>query len=131
MATGTMLTADVIRQAYKDMWREKIDPNQLQRGLERMAMSPTFVQRNTVAGATAAPATVTGSRGKGMIMSRLRYSEGDRIPFDFLEVVQMSNRVMVFIAHNDQALQLEDGLDLFPSDQLITQLRLIMSPKPK
>lgn len=74
--------------------------------------------------------TLTGSCGKRMIRSRLHlFDDSGPVPFDFLEVVQMANRVVVFIAHNDQAIQVEDNLDLFPSDALITQLRLLMNPK--
>ena len=62
----------------------------------------------------------------GMIAMRLRLRDGDRSPFDFIQAHKAAeNKYFVFICQGDQAVTLEDD-DLFPSDRLITQLRLIM-----
>lgn len=62
----------------------------------------------------------------GMIAMRLRLCDGDRSPFDFIQAHKAAeNKYFVFICQGDQAVTLEDD-DLFPSDRLITQLRLIM-----
>ena len=46
--------------------------------------------------------------------------------FDFIAAHRKSDdKVVLFIVIKDQAVQLEDGFDLFPSDKLITQLRVL------
>lgn len=47
--------------------------------------------------------------------------------FDFIEATKLDDeRMVVFVAHKGQATIIEDGADLFPSDTLITQLRMLM-----
>lgn len=55
------------------------------------------------------------------ILARLRSLN----PFGFLQAIRSGQKVFVFLVHNEEALVIEDGWDLFPSDTLITQLRLI------
>jgi hypothetical protein len=50
---------------------------------------------------------------------------GERHGFDHLTVYGAKEKTFVFIAHKGQGQILEDDPALFPSDKLITQLRLI------
>lgn len=56
---------------------------------------------------------------------RLRISEGHQLPFQHLSTAWTGEKVFVFVVEHDQAVTLEDDANLFPSDVLITQLRLI------
>lgn len=60
-----------------------------------------------------------------MIYMRLRLLEGEKFPFDSLNTSLGKEKVFVFVVQDDKAVILEDSVDLFPSDTLITQLRLI------
>jgi hypothetical protein len=62
---------------------------------------------------------------KMWIAMRLRLPEGQRWPFDFLETHYAGEKVLVFAVIGDNHVVLEDAAELFPSDTLITQLRLI------
>lgn len=62
---------------------------------------------------------------KQMLAMRLRISEGDKLPFDDIHTSLGKEKVFVFVVQNDQAVTLEDDPLMFPSDTLITQLRLI------
>lgn len=65
------------------------------------------------------------SRLVSMIGMRLRIQEGARIPCDFITAHEAGDKVFVFVVHNGQPLVIEDDKDLFPSDKLVTQLRLL------
>ena len=60
-----------------------------------------------------------------MLAMRLRLSEGEKFPFDDIHTSLGKEKVFVFVVQNDQAVTLEDDPLMFPSDLLITQLRLI------
>lgn len=62
-----------------------------------------------------------------MIGMRLRLADGSRFPFDHISSHLCDDKVLVFIVpHNkSDAVILEDDPNLFPSDTLITQLRLL------
>lgn len=62
---------------------------------------------------------------KQMLAMRLRIKEGDLWGFDHIDTALGKEKVFVFILQDDKAAVLEDDLGLFPSDTLITQLRLI------
>lgn len=65
---------------------------------------------------------------EAMIFMRMGWvSAGQTVPLQHLSAVkaQKENKVFVFVVHNDQAVIIEDG-DLFPSDMLITKLRLLI-----
>lgn len=59
------------------------------------------------------------------IAMRLRIPQGSKHPFQHLSTAWTGEKVFVFVVENDQAVVLEDGSALFPSDTLVTQLRLI------
>jgi len=56
---------------------------------------------------------------------RLRVREGHKLPFQHLSTALAGDKVFVFVVVKDQAVTLEDDHLLFPSDTLITQLRLL------
>jgi hypothetical protein len=62
---------------------------------------------------------------KSMIAMRLRLEDGMKWPFDFLETHWHDDTVYVFLVANGKPVMLQDDAGLFPSDTLITQLRLI------
>lgn len=85
----------------------------------RMSSSTTVMQRPPLH-------EITDERTRKMwIAMRLRMVEGQRWPFDFLETHLSGERVLVFTAIGDKHVVLEDAAELFPSDTLVTQLRLI------
>jgi hypothetical protein len=60
-----------------------------------------------------------------MIRMRLGLTPGAPLPFQFLEHYKVSSeKHIVFVVQGGKPVIIEDG-ELFPSDQLITQLRLI------
>lgn len=75
---------------------------------------------------------LVGIGGKGysllqMIAMRLHLNEGETYPFDFMEAHRIDeSKVVVFLVNDKQPMMLEDDGHLFPSDLLITKLRLIM-----
>lgn len=60
-----------------------------------------------------------------MIAMRLRLHEGQKIPYHDLFTSLAGDKVFVFVVQDNQAVTLEDDAALFPSDTLITQLRLL------
>ncbi|CAB4124850.1 hypothetical protein UFOVP55_33 [uncultured Caudovirales phage] len=61
-----------------------------------------------------------------MIMMRLRITEASTIPFNHISTGLGGDHVFVFIVQSDEPITLRDDVALFPSDTLITQLRLLM-----
>lgn len=106
------------------------------------------VQAGGVAGAIQqwAPQTMTDpfkyrtedDRLFNMICSRMRWNEHDPYllmpakepPFQKISAHRLNpDTVVVFVIQNGKAILLEDGVDLFPSDTLVTQLRLLAETK--
>ena len=77
----------------------------------------------------AAAATSQGGTPLGLvdlIAMRLRIPPNATMPFEFIEAHRIDeDRVVVFLVHNQQPLMIEDDGSLFPSDTLVTQLRLL------
>jgi len=63
---------------------------------------------------------------EAMIYMRLRFAPGMKIPLDFLRAYVTDEVACVFIMVNNKPVVLEDDPSLFPSDSLITQLRLLI-----
>ena len=59
------------------------------------------------------------------IYMRLRIPEGGNHPFQYMSSAYAGDKVFVFVVQDNQAVTLEDDATMFPSDQLITQLRLL------
>lgn len=69
---------------------------------------------------------VFGRSLRDMIAMRMHWKEGVEIPFAFLEPVRLDHdRIVVFAIANGRPVTIETDSALFPSDELITQLRLI------
>lgn len=62
---------------------------------------------------------------RNMLAMRLRIKEGELWGFDHIDTALGKDKVFVFILQGDSPAVLEDDAALFPSDTLITQLRLI------
>ena len=60
-----------------------------------------------------------------ILAMRLRVPEGHNFPYQDLFTSLAGDRVFVFVVQDNQAVTLEDSSALFPSDTLITQLRLL------
>jgi hypothetical protein len=60
-----------------------------------------------------------------MLAMRLHAHQGEVLPFRGLHLYREEDTVFVFFVHNGKPVVLEDGWPLFPSDQLISQLRLL------
>lgn len=60
-----------------------------------------------------------------MLGMRLRVPQGAELPFEHISTALSGETVFVFVLSGGKPAILEDGADLFPSDTLITQLRLI------
>lgn len=59
------------------------------------------------------------------IAHRLQLQNGGRLPFDGLETLLGDDVVYIMIVSNGKGVMLEDERGLFPSDTLLTQLRLL------
>jgi hypothetical protein len=46
-------------------------------------------------------------------------------PFNHLDIFATPEKVLVFVVHNHNHVTIEDDVSLFPSDELITKLRLM------
>jgi len=47
-------------------------------------------------------------------------------PFEFIATHDTDTVTIVFVVHNGKPLMIEDPLEMFPSDQLVAQLRLLL-----
>ena len=73
------------------------------------------------------PSVLSSSGRDTMIWSRLHLTNGDKVPFDEMMTSVVGDKVFVFLVVKGQGLVLEDEKVMFPSDSLITNLRLLMS----
>jgi hypothetical protein len=71
------------------------------------------------------PQIETASWRRSAIGTRLQLEVGERLPFDELETALGDDKVYVMIVTNGKGVMLEDDRALFPSDTLVTQLRLL------
>lgn len=64
---------------------------------------------------------------QGMLFSRMRWK---RHPFDRLLACKLNDStVVVFLIKDGKALMIEDDINLYPTDALVTQLRLLSETK--
>ncbi len=61
-----------------------------------------------------------------LLGGRLRLKNGERIPFDFMEIHVTAEVAFVFLVNKGKPVVLEDDPNMFPSDKLITELRLLI-----
>lgn len=68
----------------------------------------------------------------GMLLWRLsgnkKMGEGEMmpVPFEYIQAVDVDSKFIVFIVYNGKGIMLEDDHDLFPSDGLLAQLKMIL-----
>lgn len=60
-----------------------------------------------------------------LLAMRLRMLEGEKFPFEHLFTGHTGDKVFVVIIDKGECLTFEDSAALFPSDTLITQIRMI------
>jgi hypothetical protein len=60
-----------------------------------------------------------------MLAMRMRWVDGNVLPLQHISIHVTEKVAFVFVVQNDKAVTLEDDPNMFPSDQLITQLRII------
>lgn len=69
----------------------------------------------------------TESNMQNMLSSRMGWNmDSPECPFRKWLVVLCSDRVAVFLVLNDKTFIVDDELGLYPSDALVTKLRLIV-----
>ncbi|HEY7822613.1 MAG TPA: hypothetical protein VIG24_07265 [Acidimicrobiia bacterium] len=73
-----------------------------------------------------APHIATTGGREAMMRMRLRVSIHKDLPFQHMSTVEIEEKILVFVVQNNEYVVLEDETALFPSDTLITQLRLLM-----
>jgi hypothetical protein len=66
-----------------------------------------------------------------MISMRLFGGRPDKLPFPFAQAHKAGERVFIFIVKGDEGMMLEDEAKMFPSDGLVTQLRLLLEDMPR
>lgn len=62
----------------------------------------------------------------GLLFRKLYRKSRPVLPFEYLEVVEVKDRMIVFVVHQGKPVVIEDELHLFPSDKLINALRLLL-----
>lgn len=60
------------------------------------------------------------------IYVRLQLPDGEKLPFDGLETLLGDEMVYIMVVVRGKGVMLEDERGLFPSDTLLTQLRLLV-----
>lgn len=74
-----------------------------------------------------APPAGSSEHLEAMIKSRLRLNSYERLPFDSLHAVKVNQElVATLVVQNGQWTVIEDSFELFPSDQFVVSLRLLM-----
>lgn len=48
------------------------------------------------------------------------------MPFEFIQAVDVEEKFIVFVIYEGQGVMLEDDHELFPSDELIAKLKLML-----
>lgn len=56
---------------------------------------------------------------------RLRVKEGHKMPFQHISTAWSGDKVFIFVISKGQPVTFEDDVALFPSDTIITALRLV------
>jgi len=80
-----------------------------------------------VLGEQAEPPKLSETELQGMLFSRMRWK---RHPFDRLLACKLNDStVVVFLIKDGKALMIEDDINLYPTDALVTQLRLLSETK--
>lgn len=90
-------------------------------------ISRTHIASNTTAAVNMPNPYTHMPSPMAMIAMRLRLPEGHKFNVDHIHAFLDKEKAFVFIVNKGQSVTIEDEVDLFPSDALITQLRLIIT----
>lgn len=62
----------------------------------------------------------------GMLAVRMGVQEGEKFPFEHIDVRKVTDqKLIVLVVNKGDYVVIEDDADLFPSDKLVTQLRML------
>jgi len=129
MAAGTLKAEDLIKQ-IADLKKAGLldrvsDPFA---GIGAVSIGPNA---QSVAQAVYRPAPKFGEENmRKMLNSRMGWDLGDPMPFQWPHARKLDDtQAVVFIQHDGHALILKDELALYPSDALVTQIRLLCDGK--
>ena len=93
-----------------------------------MGKSLPGAQSNNIAGQQANSNKFTHNAMEAMICSRMGWSGINQSPFRDMRCARLnSDEAVVFIIHKETPLMIRDDLHLFPSDALVSQLRLLLA----
>ncbi|MGE0677823.1 hypothetical protein [Pseudolabrys sp.] len=98
---------------FKDRYPTKFNPN-----------APSLVGAAMMA-TKAEPVHESEEELLDVIARRLRQTASSNMGFDYVGAHKSGDTVNVFVVVGGQPTILQDGWDLFPSDQLVTQIRLL------
>lgn len=62
----------------------------------------------------------------GLIAARMGWRAGDTVPFDFIAAYKDPASAIVFVVQGGEPTTIEDDAGLFPSDALVSKLRLLL-----
>lgn len=48
------------------------------------------------------------------------------VPFEYIEAVDAGDKMVIFIVHQGNSLMLEDDHSMFPTDELVAKLRMLL-----
>jgi hypothetical protein len=77
-------------------------------------------------GTTGVPDIFNSTFRAAILRMRLRIEEGATHPLEYITTHATDDVVYVFVVQKGQAIVLEDAPGMFPSDELVTRLRLLM-----
>ena len=130
-STGTY-TPTLLSQAAKDALEKSEILRRIQEQNAQIMNSPSiYLGGGGGSGGMVVPSGVYNSMTRmyslrEKILMRLDTPDGMVIGFDYLEAHRLSDdKVAVFIINNGKHCTIEDDAHLFPSDTLITQLRIL------
>lgn len=111
-----------------ELQKQMYDPNVMQRRVNHHPMisaSSVSELQNSAQVKSEAQHMLESLQGRRLsIAMRLRVSENN-MGFENIHTWMSGETVFVFVVQNGKAVTIEDQAGLFPSDMLITQLRLI------
>lgn len=96
-----------------------IDKNHM-RDVVKWPMFPATIPK------TASPNSLGEAGAYKLLAMRMRVPEGSKLPFEHLSMHVTDTAAFVFLVTKGKPVTIEDDASLFPSDQLITQLRLLI-----
>lgn len=86
--------------------------------------------RNDLMSSNVQPMTLLAMRmGWGGFASNVEFGSDTRPPFNHVSIHRSDKRTFVFVVHNEEAITLEDETSMFPSDSLVTRLRMLSDKK--